>query len=85
MVFYTLPAFLISGYIWPQIGMTGIINWLSCLQPVHYILMDFRAMALMGNAPDFCLHMAVFLTIGTLAFMLLHVYLHLHNRDYTML
>lgn len=79
MVFYTLPAFLISGYIWPQIGMTGVISWLSCLQPVHYILMDFRALALMGNAPDFALHMAVYMVAGTLAFVILHSYLWVKN------
>ena len=31
MVFCTLPAFLISGYIWPEIGMFDAVKWLSYL------------------------------------------------------
>jgi len=48
LVFYALPSFLLSGYIWPNQGMVGIVNWISCLQPVHYVLMDFRQLALTG-------------------------------------
>lgn len=59
LVFYTLPAFLLSGYIWPVQAMPGIIHSISLLQPVHYALSDFRQLALSGTAGGYALHMAV--------------------------
>lgn len=48
MVFYSLPAFMLSGYIWPNQGMLPVINWLSLWQPAHYVLSDVREIALTG-------------------------------------
>ncbi|MBR1581139.1 MAG: hypothetical protein IJ668_11720 [Selenomonadaceae bacterium] len=64
MVFYTLPAFLLSGYIWSEQGMIEPIRLISIIQPVHYILMDFRAMALVGTSENFVEHVALFIAIG---------------------
>ena len=69
MVFYTLPAFLISGYIWPEIGMFDAIKWLSFLQPVHYIAMDFRDLTLVGENADIRLHVEIFWVGGMLTLM----------------
>ena len=69
MVFYTLPAFLISGYIWPEIGMFDAIKWLSFLQPVHYIAMDFRDLTLVGENADIRSHVEIFWVGGMLSLM----------------
>lgn len=76
MVFYTLPAFLLSGYIWPETGMVGIVKWISVLQPVHYALITFRALALTGTAPDYWLHTGILLSIGGLSLILLYGFLY---------
>lgn len=52
LVFYALPAFLLSGYIWPNLGMIPLWNVLSYAIPLHYIMMDFRSLALTGTAPQ---------------------------------
>ena len=75
MVFYTLPAFLLSGYIWPEVGMTDIIRWISMLQPVHYILTDFRILSLTGVAPQINQHAAILFSIGSVSFALLYGFL----------
>lgn len=65
LVFYALPSFLLSGYIWPNQGMTGIINGISCLQPVHYALVDFRQLALTGAASSgYWQHVTVLFLMG---------------------
>lgn len=69
MVFYTLPAFLISGYIWPEIGMFDVVKWLSYLQPVHYIAMDFRDLTLVGENTDIRSHVEIFWVGGALTLM----------------
>ncbi|MBR1759893.1 MAG: ABC transporter permease [Schwartzia sp.] len=48
LVFYALPAFLLSGYIWPEHGMLPMFRWISATFPLHYLLVDFRAVALSG-------------------------------------
>ena len=77
MVFYTLPAFLVSGYIWPEVGMIDIIKWISLLQPIHYILPDFRNLALVGVTSDYFLHISTFLTIGLILTSILYVMMKL--------
>lgn len=80
MVFYTLPAFLLSGYIWPEVGMSEIIRWISMLQPVHYILTDFRILALTGVAPQINQHAAILFSIGSVSFILLYGFLFFGER-----
>lgn len=77
MIFYTLPAFLLSGYIWPEVGMIDIIKWISLLQPIHYILPDFRNLALVGVTSDYFLHISTFLTIGLILTSILYVMMKL--------
>ncbi len=59
LVFYTLPAFLLSGYIWPNQAMPEVIYSISLLQPVHYVLIDFRQLAMSGTAGHYAFHMAI--------------------------
>ena len=81
MVFYTLPAFLLSGYIWPEIGMVGIVEWISCLQPVHYILMDFRQLALVGIDSAYWDHVLILTALGMMSMILLTSFLHFGHGD----
>ena len=80
MVFYTLPAFLLSGYIWPEVDMTEIIRWVSMLQPVHYVLTDFRILSLTGVAPQINQHAAILFAIGSVSFVLLYGFLFFDER-----
>lgn len=48
LVFYALPAFLLSGYIWPEHGMLPAWRVLSATFPLHYLLDNFRGIALSG-------------------------------------
>ena len=75
MVFYTLPAFLLSGYIWPETGMVDVVKWISLLQPVHYALSDFRNLALIGSSPDYWLDVGILLGTGSIALVLLYAFL----------
>ena len=75
MVFYTLPAFLLSGYIWPETGMVDVVKWISLLQPVHYALSDFRNLALTGSSPDYWLDVGILLGTGSIALALLYAFL----------
>ena len=68
MIFYTLPAFLLSGYTWSEIGMTEPIKLISVLQPVHYILPDFRDLALVGYTQNYILHTCSFILIALIIF-----------------
>lgn len=74
MVFYTLPAFLLSGYIWPETGMVDVVKWTSLLQPVHYALSDFRNLALTGSSPDYWLDVGILLGTGSIALALLYAF-----------
>lgn len=64
LVFYTLPAFLVAGYIWPEQGMTGLMRVISCLQPVHYAITDFRQLAMVGMSPTFTQHILILCAVG---------------------
>ena len=83
MVFYTLPAFLVSGYIWPEIGMIDIIKWISLLQPIHYILPDFRDLALVGMTSNYFLHISAFLMIGIILALILNIIIQKLTFDFT--
>lgn len=80
MVFYALPAFLLSGYIWPEIGMVGVVKWISALQPVHYTLVDFRAVSLTGEAPSYWLHVGILLSVGLIAHCISYGFLRFIDR-----
>lgn len=68
LVFYALPSFLLSGYIWPEAGMLPFMRFLSALFPLHYILVDFRDLALTGTSAALPLHAAELLFFGAACF-----------------
>ena len=72
MIFYTLPAFLLSGYIWADIAMIDIIHWISMLLPVHYILADFRSLALVGYSQNYIAHTGLFIFVALIGYF--HIY-----------
>ncbi len=76
LVFYALPAFLMSGYIWPDIGMLAPVKWVSYTIPLHYICMDFRAVALTGTVPDLWLHCLVLQIMGTVGLLIMVFIMH---------
>lgn len=65
LVFYALPSFLLSGYIWPDDAMLPMMKWISLLIPLHYITTDFRSLALSGTSGTFLSHFLILLTIST--------------------
>lgn len=71
LVFYSLPAFLVSGYIWPEQAMPGIIRFLSWLQPVHYAMADFRQLALTGQSATWEIHACLLAGVGVIAGILM--------------
>lgn len=68
LVFCALPAFLISGYIWPTLGMLPMWQAVSALIPLHYIIPHFRSMALAGTAGGSGEDMAILLAAGAIGF-----------------
>lgn len=59
LVFYALPAFLLAGYIWPAQVMLPMWRGIASLIPLHYIMSDFRSIALTGTAPQAATDMMV--------------------------
>lgn len=78
LVFYALPAFLLSGYIWPQLGMIPFWQFISYLFPIQYIMTDFRNLALIGNSPTLLPHIGALCAIGLALFTILYTYLKHH-------
>lgn len=64
LVFYTLPAFLLSGYVWPVQGMAQPVQYLSALIPLHYITPLVRSLALSGHAANLTANTLVLLGAG---------------------
>lgn len=67
---YTLPAFMLSGYIWPESAMPTLIKLLSYGLPLHYIAADFRSMALCGEAAHWGQHFWLLVAMGALLFII---------------
>lgn len=66
LVYYALPAFLLSGYIWPDQAMLPLWKGLAALIPLHYIMADFRSLALTGTAPQAVPDMAVLFAMAAI-------------------
>ena len=56
-------------YFRTKIGMFDAVKWLSFLQPVHYIAMDFRDLTLVGENADIRSHVEIFWVGGVLTLM----------------
>lgn len=73
IVFYTLPALLTAGYIWPAQGMTAAMKIFSELQPVHYALTDFRRLALTGVDETHLAHLTILSATGVVLLSVLMI------------
>ena len=51
-IIYTVPAFILSGYIWPYQSMSLISKLLSCLFPITYLSSTCREIILAGTSPS---------------------------------
>lgn len=82
LAFYSLPAFLVSGYIWPEQGTTGIIRFLSWLQPLHYAMTDFRQLALTGYSATWGMHACILVSAGVIAALITVNYIRYSGISY---
>lgn len=78
-VLYTLPAFLLSGYIWPEEGMVWPVKMISHLLPLHYVLPELRALALGGEAAGLE-HNSLLLLLAGVTMLLLNLYLSIRKQ-----
>ncbi len=78
---YTLPSFLLAGYIWPELGMILPVKILSYCLPLHYILNDFRSLAITSYSVNLWIHCGQLLFIGILLFIIDIVYEQRLNND----
>lgn len=70
VLFYSLPAVLTVGYVWPEHGMPPTMRFLAAIQPMHYALSDFRRLALTGIDKIYWQHVGILLAFG-ICFMIL--------------
>jgi len=49
---YIMPAFLFSGYIWPDFAMNTFSQLVSTILPLTYAAVNIRDLMLVGCAPD---------------------------------
>lgn len=69
LVFYALPAFMLSGYIWPEMGMLPLWQWIMALFPIHYISPHFRDLALAGQSAGMVEDACILLAFGVIGFV----------------
>ncbi len=50
-VFYTVPAFILSGFTWPLGGMPQWVLYIAACSPLTYVANTFRAYYLNGYSP----------------------------------
>ncbi len=68
-VFYALPAFMLSGYIWPEMGMLPLWQWIMAIFPIHYISPHFRDLALAGQSAGMVEDACILLAFGVIGFV----------------
>ncbi len=77
LMFFTLPAFFLSGYSWPKNALVAPLQWLGFLLPSTHFLNPFRMMIL-GDIPwdavaPEILHLAILqLLYGSILFLGIH-------------
>ena len=69
-IFYTVPAFVFSGYTWPQQAMEPISYGLSMLFPLTHLASCVRDLMLMGSSPVVYVNSIILLMLGTIFFII---------------
>lgn len=67
---YSVPAFVMSGYTWPQESMGPISKALSYLFPLSYFSNTLRELMLAGYSAYLYRHCVILLSIGVVSFYL---------------
>lgn len=67
---YAVPAFVFSGYTWPQYAMDKLTTVISYTFPMSYFADTVRALMISGHAPELGKNMLILLAIGTLLFII---------------
>jgi ABC-2 type transport system permease protein len=49
--FFMLPAFMLSGFVYPIANMPEVVQWLTYLNPLRYYLVIIRGVFLKGLGP----------------------------------
>jgi len=65
---YAVPAFVFSGYTWPQHSMDTISLAISYLFPITYFADTVRALMISGHAPALQKNILILLFIGVILF-----------------
>lgn len=74
-IFYTVPAFILSGYTWPLGAMPEWVRGLAMCSPLTYVANSFRSFYLNGYAADLW-HNAACLFLAALPLLLAAAWLH---------
>ncbi|MGD0015360.1 MAG: ABC transporter permease [Bryobacteraceae bacterium] len=65
--FFFMPAFMLSGFVFPIRNMPALVQWLSLLDPVRYFIQIVRGIFLKGTGIDVLWpHMLALFAYGTL-------------------
>lgn len=67
-IFYTVPAFVFSGYTWPQQAMEPIGYGLSMLFPLTHLSCCVRDLMLMGSSPFIYTNSLILFGLGIIFF-----------------
>ena len=67
-IFYTVPAFVFSGYTWPQQAMEPISYGLSMLFPLTHLASCVRNLMLMGSSPFIYSNSIILISLGIVFF-----------------
>ena len=67
-VFYTVPAFILSGFTWPLDAMPAWVRGLAYMSPYTYVADAARSLYIYGSYSRLAEHAALLFIIGLLAF-----------------
>lgn len=69
-LFYTVPAFMLSGYTWPLAGMPEWVQILAYSSPFTYLASTSRELMLAGYSPHYMRDLAVLYGSGAICLFL---------------
>ena len=69
-IFYTVPAFMLSGYTWPLEAMPAGVRFLAACSPFTYLAGTARELMLKGGSEDFAFNTALLFGFGTVGLAL---------------
>ncbi|MHC1745616.1 MAG: ABC transporter permease [Negativicutes bacterium] len=76
VLIYAVPAFIYSGYTWPQQSMDQVSFLLSLTFPMTYVTSNLRSLMVAGYAPNLSNGIGVLFLMGAVAFCLAGLVYH---------